>query len=443
MKKILYTLLSAGILLVVNLFVSNGTFQVELETPTPNLPAVEAALSTPTEPQDIPVTYQNISFTIPVGLADGAEAASLPGREGPLDASPAFIEFKLNGYAFPDPNQLSQPRIRIYPAVEYAKASIWAAESLNRLQSALVDHATPLTNDLLPNVPYQGGAAQLYAAHIKELSFTGGSGLRMISAYAQYPAPLSRHGSFYHYEGLTQDGKYYVVVEMPVTLPVWADETNPGELGITYQRQEWLFMQSYYESMTLLLDLASPEGFNPMLGQLDQLVESITVDGTPAAAVSPAPCLSPTAGTSLYTNTDDGYCLLYPSQYSAQTARYIIINPNTAPGSMPGDAWALIQIEDAAGRTAEQAAEAQITAPGSYPDNITRQSLIIDGEVAIVVDGLSGQDWNRQVFIVHKDRLYNISFVPWQPTLLIGGMGQRQPLEYLYNIVIQSFRFLQ
>ena len=70
MKKILYTLLSAGILLVTNLFVSNGAFQVELETPTPNLPAVEAGLSTPTKQQDIPVSYQNISFTIPVGLAD-------------------------------------------------------------------------------------------------------------------------------------------------------------------------------------------------------------------------------------------------------------------------------------------------------------------------------------------------------------------------------------
>lgn len=35
MKKILYTLLSAGILLVTNLFVANGTFQVAVESPTP------------------------------------------------------------------------------------------------------------------------------------------------------------------------------------------------------------------------------------------------------------------------------------------------------------------------------------------------------------------------------------------------------------------------
>jgi hypothetical protein len=35
MKKILYTLLSAGILLLANVFVSNGTFQVAVESPTP------------------------------------------------------------------------------------------------------------------------------------------------------------------------------------------------------------------------------------------------------------------------------------------------------------------------------------------------------------------------------------------------------------------------
>ncbi len=35
MKKILYTLLSAGVLLLANMFVANGTFQVAVESPTP------------------------------------------------------------------------------------------------------------------------------------------------------------------------------------------------------------------------------------------------------------------------------------------------------------------------------------------------------------------------------------------------------------------------
>ncbi len=437
-RSLSLTLIAAALIVGLTLFLPHSFFKVNLETPTPQ---VETVLPTPTEPQDIPFAYQNISFTIPVGLADGAQAASLPAEPGPLSPAPEFVEIKLTGYPFPDPNGMYQPRIRIYPAAEYAKVSLWAAESLNRLQSALVDPVTPLTNDILPNVPYMGSAAQLYAAQVKELPFQSGNGLRMISSYAQYPAPIGRYSSFYHYEGLTQDGKYYVVAEMPVNLPVWADESNLGEFGITYNRQEWLYMQSYYQSVTELLNQADAEGFNPMLGQLDRLVQSITVDGTPAAQVSPEPCLSPAAGTRLHIHADAGYCLLHPEQYSAENPGFIIINPATGYGDIPGDAWVHIQVEDAAGRTAEQAVEAQM--PTDVQGfNITRQSTTIDGEIAFIVDGLPGQDSNRRVFIVHNGRLYTLAFAPWQPTLLIGGMGQRTPLEYLYNIVIQSFRFL-
>jgi len=438
-RSLSLTLLAAALIVGLAWFLPHSFFKLELETPTP---PVETVLPTPTEPQDLPVAYQDISFVIPVGVATGAEATSLPADDGPVAASPAFVEFKLNGYAFPDPNQLSQPRIRIYPAAEYASRNIWAAESLNRLQSALVDHVTPLTNDVLPNLAYHFGAAQLYAAQVKELSFQSGDGLRMISSYAQYPAPIGRYGSFYHYAGLTRDGKYYVVVEMPIELPVWADESNPGEFGITYQRQEWLYMQNYYQSVTKLLDQAAPEGFNPMLGQLDRLVQSIAVADTPEATVSPAHCLSPAAGTNLYTNAEDGYCLLYPFQASAAISRFIVINPVAVPAvDMLGESWVFIQVEAASGRTAEQVAEAKISAAGQG-FNITRQSFTVDGETAYQVDGLPGQDANRQVFIVHHERLYTLTFAPWFSTQLVGGMGQRTPLEYLYNIVIQSFRFL-
>jgi hypothetical protein len=440
-RSIFLTLIVVALILGLILFLPHSLFRVGLGTSTPLSTSVETTVPTPTEPQDIPVSYQNISFVIPVGLANGAEASSMPAGEGPLDPSPAFIELKLNGYQFADPNGVYQPRVRVYPAVDYSNVSGWAAESLNRLQSLLVDHTTLLTNDTLPDVPYMGSSAQLYAAQVKELSFRSGNGVRMISAYAQYPAPIGQHSSFYHYEGLTQDGKYYVVVEMPVTLPVYSDESNPGEFGITYTQQDWLYMQAYYQAVTELLNKADSAGFNPILDQVDRMVESITVEGTPAVVPSPNPCLMPAAGTSLLTNPDDGYCLLYPSRYSTEIPRFIVINPNAAPGDVPGDAWAFIQVEGAQGRTAEQAAEAQITAAGPG-FNITRMSIMVDSEVAYIIDGLPGQDPNRQVFIVHNDRLYTITFAPWKLTLLVGGMGQRTSLEYLYNIVMQSFRFL-
>jgi hypothetical protein len=301
----------------------------------------------------------------------------------------------------------------------------------------LEDPSAPVTNDSLPNVPYMGSAAQLYGAQVKQLAFKNGNGVRMISAYAQYPAPISQRSSFYHFEGLTQDGKYVVVVEMPVVLPVYADESNPGENGITYLQQDWSVMGPYYQSVTDLLDNASPDGFNPLLSLLDGLVQSITVGEVSTSAESPCP--TPATGTKLLTDIEDGYCLLYPEAYSTQIPHYIVINPISAPGDMPGDAWVSIDVERAVGRTADGVASVEIASQGPG-FNISRFDVPVDGEQAVVVDGLPGQDSNRKMYVVHRDRLYTFTFAPWQPSA--EGAGQLTPLEDLYTMIVQSLRFL-
>jgi hypothetical protein len=87
--------------------------------------------------------------------------------------------------------------------------------------------------------------------------------------------------------------------------------------------------------------------------------------------------------------------------------------------------------------TVEQAAEKVVglyTVPGL---EVQQKEIIMDGVKAIVLDGLTGQDPNRRVVIVHKDILY---------TLYFALMDRNQPEVYaqaeeLYNTVIQSFNF--
>jgi hypothetical protein len=305
MKSLIVILIAIACIFGLVLFVPHSPFAVTVETPT-RISTTEAtstavlakiaptALSTarpvtPTRvaestltldagtPPGIHVSYQGVSFEIPAGLASNADGAAMPAGAGPLDPAPEFIQFTINGYPFNDPNGYYHPRVRVYPVKEYVAISSWAAESLKHLENVLDNPSGPMTNDVLPNVPYMGSAAQLYAAQVKQIAFKDGNGVRMISSYAQFPAPISQYSSFYHYEGLTQDGMYFVVVEMPVVLPVYADSSNPGEFGITYERKDWSQMGPYYLAVTDLLNQASPEGFNPMLGQLDALVASILV----------------------------------------------------------------------------------------------------------------------------------------------------------------------
>lgn len=165
---------------------------------------------------------------------------------------------------------------------------------------------------------------------------------------------------------------------------------------------------------------------------------------TPAAGITPpatdmeSRCPTPTSDTKLLTNAEEGYCLLYPAEAvsNSNMPGWVVINPISAPGDIPGDAWVYVQVQDAAGKTAAQVVDEQIAALGEG-FNISTSEVAVDGEQAVVVDGLPGQDSNRQVFVVHNERLYNLVFMPWFPSA-----AEPTPLEHLYATVMDTFHFL-
>ena len=149
-------------------------------------------------------------------------------------------------------------------------------------------------------------------------------------------------------------------------------------------------------------------------------------------------CPATTADMELQVNEEDGYCLLYPAAYAVNPPRLIIINPVSAPGDVPGDAWVNIVAEPASGRTAAQVADAQIAEAGEG-FGIMRSEILMDGAQAIVVDGLPGPDSWRKVFVVANDRLYTMEFQPWFPS---NDPSQPTPLENLYTTIVDTIHFL-
>jgi hypothetical protein len=163
---------------------------------------------------------------------------------------------------------------------------------------------------------------------------------------------------------------------------------------------------------------------------------------TPQSVPSQVPtledtCPIPTVETKLLTNAEEGYCLLYPAEYSTNVPNFIVIDPISSPaGDMLGDAWLNIAIAPASGGTAAQFADQAIAAVGEG-FNITRFDMEVDGEQAVVVDGLPGQDSTRYALIVHNDRLYTLAFMPWYP-----NAADPTQLENLYTMVMDTFHFL-
>jgi hypothetical protein len=140
-----------------------------------------------------------------------------------------------------------------------------------------------------------------------------------------------------------------------------------------------------------------------------------------------------------YQNDANSYSLFLPKDDQAiesNATEVLVLAPGQGhPGE--GRAAAFIFIEPANGRSVEQVVEA---VNAEYPSgfNITVDPPInMDDVKALVVNGLPGQDSNRQLFMVHNDLLYHITFVPDNPQL---GDAYQQ-MEDIYAMIVNTFHF--
>jgi hypothetical protein len=147
-------------------------------------------------------------------------------------------------------------------------------------------------------------------------------------------------------------------------------------------------------------------------------------------------CFRNSDETQLLMNIGEGYCVQYPIGYdivlsnemSIMLVKHSVLNAQ--------DPKLLIQVESANGMDVEQVAE-QLIADYSVPGlEVKRASLEIDQEPAVIVDGLTGEDINRQVVVVHNDRVYHMTIIP-----MAGTPDVQAQAEVLVNTVIQSFTF--
>ena len=71
---------------------------------------------------------------------------------------------------------------------------------------------------------------KMFHAQYQVFPFGSGGGIRYLTLYAQYYAPINNHDLFYTYQGLTNDGKYWVSAILPINNPILPDngDNPPG-----------------------------------------------------------------------------------------------------------------------------------------------------------------------------------------------------------------------
>lgn len=284
MKHILTTLL----MLVFSALACN----LPLFPPTPAFPPVTETSLPPTK-ISVPntpasgfsgqtITYDHLSLSLPTHLATRGIGQSFPRAEGenvaPWEITPGHIVLTLDDYTLK--NTFHAPRIYVFPAQEYAALFEGAQESLNRLQNILAAPNAPVTPETLPFIPFFNAGAQ-FSAQIQRIAFQNGAGVRFLTQYGQDVGPINNQAMFYQFQGLTDDGKFYLIAILPANHPTlppdYTSMTPPGGIPFPDYNDPNADFMGYYEQITKLIDASAANAFIPSIETLDLLIQSIQI----------------------------------------------------------------------------------------------------------------------------------------------------------------------
>lgn len=229
----------------------------------------------------IPGVFKDVHSTI-VSLQEGAT-----GEIGWMGSSPEFFQFELNGYALSSP--WTQPKILVYPIREYAAVNPPAGEVAAKLDAVL--RLVEVSKDSLPFLP-MWNAGQVFHARSEFLTFQNGKGLRYLACYAQAMVPIDDKCLFYTFQGLTQDGQYYIAAVLPVDLPELHTAEMISQWEALTRDYDMTRYQRYVEKAVQALEVAEGRTFLPDLKQLDALFTSLRVSPSITLKAPPVPAFN-------------------------------------------------------------------------------------------------------------------------------------------------------
>ncbi len=225
------------------------------------------------------VTCNELSFYLDPALGSGYECETVPENSSsdiPMDIFiyPAHTELTIQNY--PLTGTQFSPQIWIYPVNRFSEL---LPDVLPRRVSNLesfIASGTWSSGELpfLPPLPM----AQTLFSHEAVLLFNSGQGVRFITHYNESSNPIDNRTIFYTFQGLTDDGMYWVAVTLPISSPILPDDSDFPPPPEGYTDESWFQnYDSYVSDMKDALDAQPPGSFFPTINSLDSLVRSITV----------------------------------------------------------------------------------------------------------------------------------------------------------------------
>lgn len=242
-----------------------------------------------------------------LGLAWGAQqvagTAVDPSNRQPGLPPHLLVDFGDNGSgAAADSINLNRPQLRILPIAAYldmmsAAGSSDAAAAFDSLKALLAEQPTG-SDVTIPVPPVLGALQQLPASRIAYLPFNGGQAVGYVTRLADALGPIANdQGLDYVVQGLTDDGRHYVVGLWPLAanfLPDTVADMSADTLGSIQSD-----VQAYLTSVGAQAEKAADSDFTPDLSNLRRALGSITIGAGVAAKLNAAPAASTVAADPL------------------------------------------------------------------------------------------------------------------------------------------------
>lgn len=267
-----------------------------LPSPTETATATETPEATATETTEPAqnleeVDFQNVHFDYDSSVLGSATPREVP-EERPENA-PAFAmtpkHIEVGFPDFPVTENTFGPAVRVYRMSDYqALAPELVDREVKYLKILLESRPDlsivfPLSGVLQGGEPDQGygpnppflplvNAASDMRVKMEYIDFQNGNGIRYVTHFGQGPSPIEKEGVFYTYQGLTNDGQYWVSATFPVgssaayPVPPTGGENNLDQI------------QSFNRDVAAMFDQLDPQSYIPSLVDLDNLIRSIRVD---------------------------------------------------------------------------------------------------------------------------------------------------------------------
>jgi hypothetical protein len=252
--------------------------------PTAALPTTQSAATLPTattmltaqptaaQSSGIPVSYNNVTFSIPLELNASASPTTNTDVEFPYinpSGGPMaeHVVFQITNY----PVQ-GDAKIIVFKSSDFAAYGVPSQDAITALLKGQ-ETIQPISKALI-----QGN----FYAQAKPVTFKNGHGVRYLTEVLTGFAPITNQDLFYYYEGVTNDGAYFVSAIFHVTAPFLVVDGNQNSStppdGVPFNWGANLDFPKYLNDITQKLNNTTPENYTVPLTVLDQLIGTVHVN---------------------------------------------------------------------------------------------------------------------------------------------------------------------